>query len=107
MERTRSGAVYDALGGRLSQLPHVLISDSRETIASIARDVGCRSETVKRIRKLYRMGGVDFASGRILVDFVDSENSMGFHADQEAARLLTLSVDYSRRGQIALRDAPN
>jgi len=36
----------------------ILLSDSRETIASIAQDVGCSVETVKRIRKLYRMGGV-------------------------------------------------
>lgn len=35
----------------------ILLSDSRETIASIARNVGCSAETVKRIRKLYRMGG--------------------------------------------------
>jgi transposase len=36
----------------------ILLSDSRETLASIARDVGCSAETIKRIRKLYRMGGV-------------------------------------------------
>jgi nitrite reductase (cytochrome c-552) len=36
------------------------------------------------------------------VDFVDAENSTGFHAPQEAARLLQLSVDYARQGQIAL-----
>src|SRR5690606_16238812 len=31
------------------------------------------------------------------LDFVSSENSMGFHADQEAARLLGESIDWSRR----------
>lgn len=31
------------------------------------------------------------------LDFVSSENSMGFHADQESARLLAESIDYSRR----------
>lgn len=35
----------------------ILMSDSRDTIVSIAQRVGCSSETVKRIRKLYRMGG--------------------------------------------------
>jgi hypothetical protein len=30
----------------------ILLSDSRETIAAVARDVGCSAETVKRIRKL-------------------------------------------------------
>lgn len=38
-----------------------------------------------------------------LVDFIGAENSTGFHASQEAARVLTLSIDDSRRGQVALR----
>ena len=37
----------------------ILMSDSASTIASIARTIGCSPETVKRIRKLYRMGGID------------------------------------------------
>lgn len=39
------------------------------------------------------------------VDFVISDNSNGFHAPQEAARILGTSIDYSRKGQIAVRDA--
>lgn len=38
------------------------------------------------------------------LDFVEAENSMGFHAPQEAARILAESIDLSRQGQIALRD---
>ncbi len=38
------------------------------------------------------------------LDFVSSENSMGFHADQESARILAESIDYSRRAQaLAIR----
>ncbi len=37
------------------------------------------------------------------LDFVEAENSTGFHAPQEAARLLTLSIDASRKGEMALR----
>ena len=37
----------------------ILMSDSRETIAAIAGHLRCSPETVRRIRKLYRMGGVD------------------------------------------------
>ncbi|PQO47469.1 ammonia-forming cytochrome c nitrite reductase subunit c552 [Blastopirellula marina] len=33
------------------------------------------------------------------LDFVSSENSKGFHADQEAAKLLGESIDYSRQAQ--------
>ena len=38
------------------------------------------------------------------LDFVEAENSTGFHAPQEAARILGESIDFSRRGQITLRD---
>jgi len=40
---------------------------------------------------------------QFLVDFIEAENSTGFHAPQEAARLMVLSVDYSRKGELALR----
>jgi nitrite reductase (cytochrome c-552) len=39
------------------------------------------------------------------LDFVEAENSTGFHAPQEAARILGESIDYSRKGQNALRPA--
>jgi nitrite reductase (cytochrome c-552) len=41
---------------------------------------------------------------QFLFDFVEAENSTGFHAPQEAARVLFESIDASRQGQIALRD---
>lgn len=37
------------------------------------------------------------------IDFVEAENSMGFHAPQEAARILADAIDFCRRGQQALR----
>jgi len=38
------------------------------------------------------------------LDYISSENSMGFHAPQEAVRVLGESIDYSRRAQaMALR----
>ncbi|MEO1129841.1 MAG: ammonia-forming cytochrome c nitrite reductase subunit c552 [Planctomycetota bacterium] len=46
------------------------------------------------------------------LDYISSENSRGFHASQEAARILGESIDYSRKAQaMALRlrapDAPD
>ncbi len=38
------------------------------------------------------------------LDFVEAENSTGFHAPQEAARILGESINFTRLGQIALRD---
>ena len=35
-------------------------------------------------------------------DFVEAENSMGFHAPQEAARVLGHAIDEARKGQAAL-----
>jgi nitrite reductase (cytochrome c-552) len=35
------------------------------------------------------------------LDYISSENSRGFHADQESARLLAESIDYSRQAQAA------
>jgi nitrite reductase (cytochrome c-552) len=39
---------------------------------------------------------------QFLLDFIEAENSMGFHADQEAVRVLALSLGETRRGQAAL-----
>ena len=37
------------------------------------------------------------------LDFVEAENSTGFHAPQEATRILLESIDFSRKGQMSLR----
>jgi len=34
------------------------------------------------------------------LDFVSAENSMGFHAPQESARILAEAIDYARQGQV-------
>ena len=37
------------------------------------------------------------------LDFVESENSNGFHAPQEAVRILGTAIDHFRQGQVSLR----
>jgi nitrite reductase (cytochrome c-552) len=47
---------------------------------------------------------------QFMVDFVEAENSMGFHAPEEAARILGIAMDLARQGQLAVRQpdfAPN
>jgi nitrite reductase (cytochrome c-552) len=44
-------------------------------------------------------------NAQFFLDFVEAENSMGFHAPEEAARILAESINYSRLGQVAIRDA--
>jgi nitrite reductase (cytochrome c-552) len=43
---------------------------------------------------------------QFFADFIEAENSMGFHAGQEAARILAQSIDASRKGIMALRSSP-
>jgi nitrite reductase (cytochrome c-552) len=35
-------------------------------------------------------------------DYINAENSMGFHAPQEAVRILGESIDYARRGEVEI-----
>jgi nitrite reductase (cytochrome c-552) len=44
-------------------------------------------------------------SAQLRLDFVAAENSMGFHAPQELARLLAESIDLARQGQLAAERA--
>ncbi|TWU19466.1 ammonia-forming cytochrome c nitrite reductase subunit c552 [Allorhodopirellula heiligendammensis] len=55
-----------------------------------AQDAGATEEQLKPIRDLQRK-----AMWRL--DYISSENSKGFHASQEAARVLAESVDYARQ----------
>ncbi len=41
--------------------------------------------------------------GQFYLDFVESENSNGFHAPQEAVRILGVAIDHFREGQVSLR----
>lgn len=57
-----------------------------------AQNAGASEEELKPIRALQRK-----AIWRL--DYISSENSKGFHADQEAPRILGESIDYSRQAQ--------
>lgn len=51
------------------------------------------AETLDQARALHR-------KAQWRVDFINAENSMGFHAAQEAARILAESIDFARQGQL-------
>jgi nitrite reductase (cytochrome c-552) len=63
-----------------------------------ARERGAPDEALAEARKLQRRA-------QFMLDFVEAENSTGFHAPQEAARILGESIDYARQGQLAVRAA--
>jgi nitrite reductase (cytochrome c-552) len=59
-----------------------------------AKKAGATEEQIKPALELHR-------KAQWRVDFIAAENSMGFHAPQESARVLGEAVDYARQGQIA------
>jgi len=62
-----------------------------------ARDAGVSDAQLAGPRDAQRQA-------QFLLDFIEAENSMGFHASQEAMRILALSIDHTRRGHVGLRD---
>jgi nitrite reductase (cytochrome c-552) len=62
---------------------------------ALAQKAGATDDQLKTARDLHRK-----AQWRL--DFVAAENSMGFHAPQEAARILAEAIDYARQGELAV-----
>jgi nitrite reductase (cytochrome c-552) len=73
-----------------------LINDLKAAGSSRASQGEAREARLAAARAFQR-------KAQFLLDFVEAENSTGFHAPQEAARLLGESINYSRQGQVALR----
>ena len=75
-----------------------------DAVLALTRDIAAqvgRDSTVASVRVAR-----DFQrKAQFLADFIEAENSMGFHAPQEAARILATSIDYARRGQVAIRES--
>jgi nitrite reductase (cytochrome c-552) len=65
-----------------------------------ARQAGASDEALGPARRLQRR-----AQWRL--DYIAAENSMGFHAPQEAARILGEAIDYARQGQVAALSLPS
>jgi nitrite reductase (cytochrome c-552) len=78
-----------ALMGRAS----VALVDMLDAITAAQR-AGVGPEELAEARALQRK-----AQWRL--DFVNAENSMGFHADQESARVLAEAIDYARQAELA------
>lgn len=76
----------------LTQRAADALVDLMDTIVA-ARESGADDEDLAQALQYHRR-----AQWRL--DWIYSENSHGFHAPQESARVLADSIDYSRRGQI-------
>jgi nitrite reductase (cytochrome c-552) len=72
-----------------------------DAVLKLAHDIQSAARADSGNRRLTQAR--DFQrKAQFLTDFIEAENSMGFHADQEAARVLARAIDYARRGQIVL-----
>lgn len=61
-----------------------------------AKEAGKTDEQLASARDFQR-------KAQFFLDFVEAENSTGFHAPGEAARILGESINFSRKGQLAIR----
>ena len=77
--------------GRAMDAVVALIGDLQATTSAGGQDAA-----VAAARALHRQA-------QFLLDFAEAENSTGFHAPQEAARILAKAIDLARQGQLALR----
>lgn len=85
---------------RIADLTHRALDALVELIDDIkaARDAGATDARLATARDYQRKAS-------FYIDFVEAENSTGFHAGQEAARILGEAIDFVRKGQLSVRDA--
>jgi len=95
-----SEAEIKARAEAIQDRTRALMVRAEEAVLALIKDIesrqvaGTPSEQLKASQELQRK-----AQWRL--DFVAAENSMGFHAPQETARVLAEAIDYARQGQLA------
>jgi nitrite reductase (cytochrome c-552) len=91
-------ARVETIQGRTFALRNLAMDALMELINDLkaARAAGRTDEELVQARAFQRWA-------QFYLDFVEAENSTGFHAPQEAARILAESINFSRKGQNALR----
>jgi nitrite reductase (cytochrome c-552) len=82
--QARNAALMERAGGALVNMLDEVKS---------AKSAGVKDQQLAEVFALQR-------KAQFRLDFINAENSMGFHADQEAARILAESIDYFRQGQV-------
>jgi nitrite reductase (cytochrome c-552) len=80
-----------------------LRNEAFDALVALINDIKAAKASGKTDEQLYPARYLQ-RRAQFFFDFVEAENSTGFHAPQEAARVLFQSIDLSRQGQLALRD---
>ena len=87
--------------GRTHNMRNLAMDALVEFITDV-KTVGTNNIPADQLKQVY-----DFQrKAQFYLDFIEAENSMGFHAPQEAVRILGESINFSRKGQNALRTLP-
>jgi nitrite reductase (cytochrome c-552) len=90
----RAQAIQDRTAALLDRAENAVV----ELVKTVNANPKSSPATVKAAQLLHRK-----AQWRL--DFILAENSMGFHAPQEAARILAEAIDYARQGQVKLLES--
>ena len=78
-------------------------NSAMDAVVDLIADIADAQKAGKPEAVLARARGYQ-RTAQFKLDFIEAENSTGFHAPQEAARILAESVDEARLGQVVLRD---
>jgi nitrite reductase (cytochrome c-552) len=93
--RARAEGIQEAVFRLRNQAMDALTALIRDLEA--AKTAGRTDEELAKARELQRWA-------QFRLDFVEAENSTGFHAPREAERILAESMNLARQGQLVLRD---
>ena len=88
----------------IQERTHALLLRAEDAVVALIDDVDAAKKAGLAEEKLAQVFALQ-RKAQWRVDFINAENSMGFHAPAEAARILAEAIDYGRQGQLALRDA--
>ncbi len=88
----------------IQERTHALLLRAEDAVVALIDDVDAARKAGLTEEKLTQVFALQ-RKAQWRVDFINAENSMGFHAPAEAARILAEAIDYGRQGQLALRDA--
>ncbi|MGH7677782.1 MAG: ammonia-forming cytochrome c nitrite reductase subunit c552 [Gemmatimonadaceae bacterium] len=92
-------ARVETIQGRTYELRNIALDAVLKLATDIAATV--RADSVANAARIRQARDYQ-RKAQFLADFIEAENSMGFHADQESARVLARAIDYARRGHLAL-----
>jgi nitrite reductase (cytochrome c-552) len=78
-----------------------LMDRAEEAVVALIQDIQRAQQAGKTDEALQSARDLQWKA-QWRLDFIAAENSLGFHADQEAMRILGEAIDYARQGQLEI-----